>query len=580
MNSETVERFRQAAGGTWAISWQAIAVSIPFGFIYSLTLLLQPGQSRSTQTAAVALSVASCVVVISWTFFMDRILFSTRSENAMSILQIMFGGVSTGIIYWFTQTLSLNLLGIQDPIGVWIRLVFTIVIVSWWGASASLLLDARDGFNIERRKVIEHAVQVQIAADQGSDLVHKIRNSLAREIAAEITSAQVDLYSQLEILESDLTKSNWRDVSDSLRNVASDVVRPLSMRLWERAEESYPPLRLKKVLRNIVHYQFFRPIPITLIYISTTGLAQFANLTPEFAQRLLFFEVLFIVCVMYGANSLMRKWPNLHSSFFVSTVNIFQMFNFATAVIRATEVGSQVTGIEVLTDTIASISLIFMTSGFGSYRFTRESMINTFRADLDLQEISLRANNRHVSELAISASKILHGQIQTRLLSCAAAIDQAAILGDIQSLNSALQEARLVLDSEVFSKEMDFAHSVSEELALKCKLWNGLCDTEVRAPASLLSLTGEISLDLGVIVEEAIANAVRHGKASSVLIELHNDKQGFVTLVVTDNGIGPTGGTPNVGFNIYSLVTSGNFNFSEAEHGQGSRFEALVPIRI
>jgi two-component sensor histidine kinase len=68
-------------------------------------------------------------------------------------------------------------------------------------------------------------------------------------------------------------------------------------------------------------------------------------------------------------------------------------------------------------------------------------------------------------------------------------------------------------------------------------------------------------------VNEAITNAVRHGRAQHVDVSLAVDS-GLITLTCTDDGEGPTEGSPGLGSTLFDSISQGVWELrAQAPHG-------------
>ncbi len=144
-------------------------------------------------------------------------------------------------------------------------------------------------------------------------------------------------------------------------------------------------------------------------------------------------------------------------------------------------------------------------------------------------------------------------------------------------MNAALREARLVFDLDPFHATFDSQLTVADAVARKCKLWRGLCATHVTLDANVSSLMGQCAYDVAAVFEEAISNAVRHGKALNTWIQVCRDGNEIIVEVL-DDGLGPAGGRANAGFGIYSSLTGGNFSLNELNESPGSQLVARLTI--
>ena len=182
------------------------------------------------------------------------------------------------------------------------------------------------------------------------------------------------------------------------------------------------------------------------------------------------------------------------------------------------------------------------------------------------------AMSQQVALLARETSQVLHGSVQTRLVSCAMAIEQASASGDTDLLNAALNEAIVVLERPVL--ESSDTRSLADEVSRKTELWEGLCSFTVALDPAARSVGSTAAVTIGRIVEEGISNAIRHGKATSIDISVTRVDELTVRVEVLDNGHGPQGGKASVGSAFVQQASSGRWSLTACS--SGSQLEALV----
>lgn len=93
-------------------------------------------------------------------------------------------------------------------------------------------------------------------------------------------------------------------------------------------------------------------------------------------------------------------------------------------------------------------------------------------------------------------------------------------------------------------------------------------------------INGWAAFNLLRIVQQAVSNASRHGRASSVDIFLDLNQEGEAVLVVLDNGAGLDGspaGMGMIGMRERATILGGTFVVSPRETG-GTRIEVRVPV--
>jgi signal transduction histidine kinase len=120
-----------------------------------------------------------------------------------------------------------------------------------------------------------------------------------------------------------------------------------------------------------------------------------------------------------------------------------------------------------------------------------------------------------------------------------------------------------------------FLRDASEgaEVERKVRLWDGFCDVDVRLDESLAD-SSDNAVIVGRVVEESVANSIRHGQASHINVDVSCDADGRVQVSIIDNGTGPQGGSRGMGSAYLSMVSDGGWTMEATEHGT----RVLVPI--
>jgi Signal transduction histidine kinase len=201
--------------------------------------------------------------------------------------------------------------------------------------------------------------------------------------------------------------------------------------------------------------------------------------------------------------------------------------------------------------------------------------METMRSDLDRDEVAARAQERVTAQILRDLARHLHGDVQSRLFAAASEIDKANTEGDIDAMRDALQDAKEILANALPDEAVTKPSDLAENLEQLTALWRGLARVEYRISAPELLDPGSARA-LAAIAEEAVANAVRHGDASEVSIEIDHDasRSGW-QIVVLDNGTGPTGGDSGLGTTLFTDLTDGNWSM-QAEASSGTRLHAFV----
>jgi signal transduction histidine kinase len=545
--NEEEPSFRERLGGRWALSLKAFLITAPL-IVFAITIV--SAQSWSQAVAWSAASIVAMVVLGAWTYLLHRTVFRNRATSPLPVSVVIVCAVIAGMIFVAIASLVGFLLGLPAEEGPWGRIVPTVLIATWWSITLSLMLEASDRFRRERTILIDRAIQQQVAAAQEAEVAARIKESIRNDINAELAGAQASLMRRLDEIEAHADVS-YAVVADELRDTAQTAVRPLSHRLAEQTAQDHPAPSFFAVVANIVRKQPFRPLACSVIYLVTSAPRELTRLGTEMGLASIAFTVSLIVVSMTAFNFTMRRRPQHHAALFLSGIVVIEGLTVVLAPAYTAITGVVVSAADVVGSVIFGIFIIFVTSGFGSWRITRRDMLRTFEQEISHEEVAALARSRAIADAAREAGAVLHGAVQTKLVATAMAIDHGVAAGDMVAVNQALMQARAILEQPLATDAGAAQSTLGSQVQRKASLWRGLADVTVLIDPAIAALTGPVALRAGDIVEEGIANAIHHGGARTISVYAAADDDSLVIRIV-DDGAGPAGGPPGLGTRMLS----------------------------
>lgn len=137
-------------------------------------------------------------------------------------------------------------------------------------------------------------------------------------------------------------------------------------------------------------------------------------------------------------------------------------------------------------------------------------------------------------------SQLVHGPIQTAVAAAAIRLDLAG--NDQAKMNEAAQVARQTIVAAVASltNSQEVALQIRSGFAKVRAGWQGVaevtldCSRQVESQLNVDSSTARVTLD---ICQEAVANAIRHGRASTVNVKIDAPMERVLSIVVQNNGL-------------------------------------------
>ena len=362
-------------------------------------------------------------------------------------------------------------------------------------------------------------------------------------------------------------ESKWDDIKQIINQIISNDLRPLSHKLWELEDKKLLSFSLKSIFFRAGNDHFYRPhlvVPIwfltTLpIYVIDFGLAKGIEMGLIRAALLL--------GVLLVAGLIQTSSPSLQIAKLVMTV---VAFDFLQIVVGRSLLDFEDQTIElrpVLAALLWTIELIILL-GMAWALFESGAKV---KAQLDQVDRELGFSHSPAAGAEILRSRKLarhlHGQVHNRLLS----LISGAELGDKASKADVLSRIDLVLQSalEPFEAPITSAKELEESILTQ---WSGLVDLNLEfLPKEILLTQDTWSLVSGV-VEEGVANAVRHGFASSVKISIVSTDSDVI-ISIRDDGTGPRQGTPGIGSAFFSAISN---DWILKSTGSGSRLRLVL----
>lgn len=531
----------QRLGGRWLVSWQLYALGTPLSFLlysWSGWAAAPPGTPLRELLAWVGLVAAACVAVGAWMWLASVTFLRHRATRPVALPWAWMFLASVGAIFASILIVGAPLVGapaVPDP--VW-SLITTTVVSAWWGTTVDLVLDSRDRVLALRSELIEAAVQQELAAIHERDVLGRLRDAIEAQVDIELAPARQRLEAAVGDAAVSARAGQWARVAEQLRSTAQTSVRSLSSTLWSATEEAYPRPRLVPTLLGIMRTQPLRPWPVAALYVITASAEQVSRLGAAGGIGLTSLGAALIVILLTLANAAIRRRPRHHRRIFVAALVTLQVGGLAGLAIESSRADAPYPWFSALMYVVTTAVVVLGTSAFGAVQRANVDVLAAFALEVDAERVSAMARGRELARIAREASRILHGQVQTRLVACAAAIDRASALGDDQRLALALDEARRVLDAPLVDGVVP--STIGAALARQRDRWAGICVVTLRIDQALVDINGRCAAEVNLVVEEAIGNAFRHGQAEVIDVAV-GCEGAAVSVTVEDDGDGVVG---------------------------------------
>jgi ABC-type multidrug transport system fused ATPase/permease subunit len=506
-------RWLQQIGGPNALtiwSWiLTLPVALAAGSIYPET----PTLNRVLQWTAILLLAHAVFGIVMWVITVTVLPHRPRrSRPAVALIAFASLGLARALtLQWaddatglqgstFTSRLATNVIG-----GV---LILSLIAV--------LVDDYRTNATITRR--------LREAQESLSDL----REREARTLQAADLDVLAEVQSHLELVlkESDSGPEGIRQVSES-------IVRPVSHRLAaddvNEAGEVRVSTRSWRTTTADVLRAMQAPSPLVLALI-VEALA-FGPVAASWGIRVAIANLVLGLTLVYAGARTIRAYGPLPTSPMLRPISL-AAYLIVLAMISTFIASNLITAfVAPFPSTFAPAASLILASGLGLSMWTAVTRNQVNRRDamanaVDEEIAAVEKLHADVQRRRSAAADFLHGPIQGQLVA-------SALKGESgeQALDAISQRfAEYGLEERIESSE--------EAINSLISAWNGVIDISLKSESSVWRLLDADPVRCKLVLDalsEAITNAVRHGDAGDITIELSLE-QGRITMIVTSPG--------------------------------------------
>lgn len=537
--NRTRSRFGERVGSSWSgyLPLWAIAITV---WCVNSTLLLGFALSPNQFGAAVAANGTAAVVLLligaSWRALLKRRTVVQPVQPWVVFLVGAFTGLAKGLT---TYLVLWVLTDVPVTFSALVQNTLPAVVIGLWLVPAfGILGSIRADYNSEREQLISEMV--------AHDLSAATTRYLDEDIARFVVRAKEQL---------DRAGDSPDLMRTALVELAERDVRPMSHKLWQQEDAQIDSFRFRDLALNAIKQHRFPAvwtsaslfISLLFLQIPLVGLL-------DSLQRSLFQSFVTLLVLSLG-----RLLPFRGS---VSGPLIFFLFP-AVAVIAIEVLTLQLAGpLPGVTSWIADVTLYFalimtllILGIVFSARDTHEEVrdrLTALRSDslsTDVDRIIYLLRRRETAEL-------LHGYVQNQLLSSSIKLGTtphslSEVKEHITSMFTELERGQLAPGS---SSTLTL-QSMKEQLT---ESWRGVMDITMSLSSRDTFSPREIAL-IDRLVTECASNARRHGHATTLHLDLTSTADSL-TVVASDNGVGPGYGAPGLGTALMASLSAGNWS--------------------
>ena len=179
----------------------------------------------------------------------------------------------------------------------------------------------------------------------------------------------------------------------------------------------------------------------------------------------------------------------------------------------------------------------------------------------------------------------IHGRVVTRLTSAAFLLEQSSSKESSASINAALEIIADTLEEPETGIQRDInSRTLEDEVNFRLDPWSGILDVTTHIDPQIRKIGGLRVFELGLIIEEAVTNSVRHGMADRVVVALSQKNKGSINLKISDNAtVAPPANFPiesskGLGTQIFDSFTDGRWTLDHDVVKQETTLRAEISV--
>jgi signal transduction histidine kinase len=568
------ESTRRALTGRWSIARDPYLFVAPTT-IASVVLIEATTYTPSEIFGWFLASAIGYLVFCAVLFLAHRTAFKNREIVPTPVWWIFVLGFTAGVIKGVTTAWISHIYGLDvDLIEAIASRFFAAGMLGLIGVpTIAIVMNSLQEFREKRAQLIAEQVLVESRELQSQEVIAAMSDQLRNSIESDLDLLLEDMRESLEDKAGQVP--SWQLIADNLRETARDSVRSISHRLWEKKSEAVPDLTLVDIGRAMITTSAF-PLRFILPILVLSAIPKLINDhgVSELWVRLIALGAL-TALVYKLAEFLIRRFPKWQLSLYIGALILASVAPLVFGhLVFGDPIDAQFIGIGIVL--AIWIPMLTMTCGLLDTALKqRKEIIDDLTRQIDKSRVRSISEDNETIRLSNDMAKYLHGNLQSRLMASAFAIEVAGRAQDSRALTLEIEKARQSIQTPFDQFTAHDLESVSVELQKLLKMWDGILVTELNFAGSDSFVSQTDTRNIIHIVEECFSNSLRHGLATETTIILIATETG-ISLTVIDNGLGPREGSPGLGSSLFNSIAGSNWSLTRGPDGVGAQLNLQI----
>jgi signal transduction histidine kinase len=460
---------------------------------------------------------------------------------------------------------------LTQAVSYWYKVFNSSVALPQWFVGVAILFESKRNYERTFRELFAKAMRKEQDTHERRDMLPP-GNSSVDEAVARLQFITSSLASDIQqLLNRPKLLSDYTIEANRIQELIDNDIRPTSAELWSTNKVNTPKIPLRTLLSiSLLESRLRVPLVVLIsvpyLFVGLNGgfglkiaLVQCALILAYNLVSFVFVEVLLKLKITSRAISNII----LLTSGFV--IPIFIQINFVSMEFKTS---GKLTDLIIYHSvlTITFVALLLIVNGYNVVRSQREEVLASLESHIlgekYNESLTQGGDAQHKSDLA----NYLHGEIQAGLTASSLLLQQAAKSGDSDLAQEALERASGLLNQDLTN--ITFTRMAAPALKIQkiVDAWKGIADISVVLPP--YEQLGETTLrSLVQLIEESIANAIRHAQASDIKIS-GVLKENVLTISIISNGEPMAKGRAGLGTKMFNELTEEWSYSAESGHNR------------
>lgn len=435
------------------------------------------------------------------------------AKGALTGIGMVWAGVEPGLLFSISSR-------------VWQTLMIGLLLIP----AAAFLANLRHRFSLERESLLSERVRRESSDSYYSDSLREI-----------VALAKTKLRSATSI-------GDKEHLAAQVRDIVSNQLRPLSHEIWAREAKLRPGYGFKSLINEAIIKEVYRPVLVPLLWMITTFIPYILFFGyPDGAAlslaRSLALVVIFLIAGKIRVRTVRTAWLKFALVVFAAML-IHQYLN--ELVVGYPAFPLELLGIPV--SNMIWIAELMLLSGMIRVFIARGKDVRSALNELVGSNSDMEVWQKQAMMQDRALAQFLHGHLQSRLMATAIRLEQER---GVQTLPEDIDLVERVLEDSIarFSNPKNMTLREMEKELLKS--WSGLIELEINLRAKSAEVRQVNTIY--EVVDEAITNALRHGFAEKISVDIAQEANSFVITII-DDGTGPRSGQKGLGSYFFDSV--------------------------